>query len=432
MGIKRFWSLGIVGFALVLVMGCTASPQAPATTAPAKPTQAAAQPAPSVASGAAPAAQPSAAASPATSAAARPAAKPTAGTYSYGILIPITGPAGSVGETFRPGFELAIEEINNTGGAANMVLEANVQDHKGTAQGGVEAMNQVVNIGKVPYVISTFSSVTLASQPIAAQNKVLLINGGGTDSSLLNKPWLYNNQVMAGDLLPPLAAFGYEMGTKAAMLTSNDAYGDGSRKVFRDSWEKLGGQILADELFPLDASDWSGQLNKVKASNPDVLMLVAVGQTQGRVIKQARALGVPGLYLGPLSSNDAINAGGEATEGFVDAGIAIDTKTTDPEAKRFIDAYRQKYGTDVDWPAGTMYEATYLLRDLVEAVVKSGGDPRNGDALLKALQAKSEFKNYLAGGTIRFKADQSASRAIALRKVDHGQFQVVKVIQPGQ
>ncbi|MCA1644821.1 MAG: ABC transporter substrate-binding protein [Chloroflexi bacterium] len=429
MGVKRFWTLGSVAFALIV--GCApAAQQATPAAAPTKPVAAA-----SPAASSAPAAKPSAAAapvsSPVASTAARPAAKPTGASYSFGVLIPITGPAGSVGETFRPGFEMAIDEINNSGGAANMTLEANVQDHKGTAQGGVEAMNQLVNIGKVPYVISTFSSVTLASQPIAAQNKVVLINAGGTDTSLLGKPWLYNDQVMAQDLLPPLAAFGFETGKKAAMFTSNDAYGDGSRKVFRDSWEKLGGQIVGDELFPLDATDWSAGLNKIKATNPDVVMIVAVGQTQGRLIKQARALGVPGLYVGPLSSNDAINAGGDATEGFVDAGIAIDPNTTDPDAKRFIDTYRQKYGGEVDWPAGTMYESTYLLRDLIEAVVKDGGDPRSGDALLKALQAKGEFKNYLAGGIVRFKADQSVARAIALRKVDHGKFTVVRVIQPG-
>ena len=116
-----------------------------------------------------------------------------------------------------------------------MTLEANVQDHKASAQGGVAAMNQLVNIARVPYVISSFSSPTLASQPIAEQNKVLLVNSGGTDLSLLNKPYLYNNQVMSHNLVPPLARFAWDNGhRRAAMLSNNDAYGDGNRKVFRE------------------------------------------------------------------------------------------------------------------------------------------------------------------------------------------------------
>ena len=84
-------------------------------------------------------------------------------------------------------------------------------------------MNQLANIAKVPYVMSSFSGPTLAAQPVAAQNHMLLLNIGGTDSSLLSKPWLYNDQVMAPHLMPPLAEFSFGEGKrKAAMLSSND------------------------------------------------------------------------------------------------------------------------------------------------------------------------------------------------------------------
>jgi hypothetical protein len=63
-------------------------------------------------------------------------------------------------------------------------------------------------------------------------------------------------------------------------------------------------------------------------------------------------------------------------------------------------------------------------------VVKSGGDPRSGDALLKALQAHPEFHNYLAGGTVKFAADQSVDRELAIRRVVNGKFEVQKLVTP--
>src|SRR5436305_13995384 len=86
-----------------------------------------------------------AAPSPTTSgAAAQPANAPAAGgTFTFGVLLPLTGPAGSIGTLNRNGLDMAVEEINQQGAAAGLTLEPNVQDHKGTAQAGVAAMHQL-------------------------------------------------------------------------------------------------------------------------------------------------------------------------------------------------------------------------------------------------------------------------------------------------
>src|SRR5947209_9486019 len=123
-----------------------------------------------------------AAPAPTTAPAAGPAANApaAAGTFTFGVLLPLTGPAASIGTINRNGLDMAVDEINQQGGAGGLKLDPNVQDHKGTAQDGVAAMNQLVNIARVPAVLSTFSGPTLAAQPIAAQNKVVLVNSGGT------------------------------------------------------------------------------------------------------------------------------------------------------------------------------------------------------------------------------------------------------------
>jgi branched-chain amino acid transport system substrate-binding protein len=238
---------------------------------------------------------------------------------------------------------------------------------------------------------------------------------------------------MIPHLAAPLAKYAWDQRyRKLAMLVTNDAYGDGGRKAFRDVWQKLGGQIVADELFPANATDFTAQLAKVKASNPDVVMTVAVGQTQGLVVKQARALGIQAPFITPLATADLTKVAGAGAEGTIDAGIATDLKTTDPEARQFIDHYRQKYNEDPDWTEGTIYEVVYLLRDLIDQVTKQQSDVRSGDALLKALEAKPEVHNALAGGTVRFGTDHSVLRTLALEKVVNGKFETISLVQPEQ
>ena len=352
-------------------------------------------------------------------------------TYSFGAMFPLTGASSEIGELFERGLNMAVEKVNANGGVDGWTLKPIVVDHKGTAQGGVVAMNQLVNLYHVPFVISSFTSVALASQPMAARNDVLLLNVGGTSNNLLNKPWLYNDQLMGDTLNEPLAQYMHDQGLQtAALLTSEDAYGQDDGIAFIKAWTSRGGKVVANETFPLSATDFTSPLTKIRAANPQVLYVVAVGDTQGLLAKQALALGIKAPLCGPLATTGLIKVAGEAANGFIDSGIATDPKTSDPEARAFLDAYKQKYGSYPEWDSGTPYEAVLLLASLIHDVVADRGDPQSGAALLKQLEAHPSFQNYLSGGKVRFLTDHGSTRAVAIQQIKNGEFVTVKIIQP--
>lgn len=237
--------------------------------------------------------------------------------------------------------------------------------------------------------------------------------------------------MMAPALNAPLAAAMHEKGfTTAALLTSDDAYGRDGAAAFTKSWTGLGGKIVAAETFPVSATDFTAQITKIRASNPQVLYIVAVGDTQGLLAKQARALGLKAQMVGPLATAGLIKVAGPAAEGFIDTGIAVDPDTKDPQAKAFLEAYKQKYGSYPEWDSGTAFEAVQLLADLIREVVAKGGDPRNGQALLDALNAHPSFHDYLAGGTVTLLPDHGAARAIAVQQIENGQFKTLSIVTP--
>jgi branched-chain amino acid transport system substrate-binding protein len=359
-------------------------------------------------------------------------AQAEAKTLEFGAMVPLSGPASDLAVVYQRGISMAVDDINAKGGVDGWKLKAILVDHKGTALGGAQAMNQLVNLDKVPFVLSTFTGVALAAQPIALQNSVVLMNIGGTSNNLLNKPWLYNNQIMGDALNMPLAQYSYDKGARtAALLTSEDAYGKDDGAAFAAAFTKLGGKIVETETFPLTATDFTAQLTKIRATNPDVLYSVSVGDTQGLLVKQARALDIKATMIGPLPTPGLIAVGGKAGDGFVGSTIAVDPATKDPGAKAFFGEYRAKYNNEVPiWGSGTSYEAVRYLATLIHEVVRSGGDPRSGAAIAKALEAHPTFQNYLSGGQVRLLGDHGAQRSVDVQQVKNGAFVTIKTVQP--
>jgi branched-chain amino acid transport system substrate-binding protein len=360
-------------------------------------------------------------------------AQTNAKVYTFGAMFPLSGPAAEIGTEFERGLNLAIDDINGKGGVDGWKLQPVVADHKGTALGGAQAMNQLVNLDKVPFVLTTFTGIALTAQPIAAQNSVVLMNIGGTSNNLLDKAWLYNDQVMGDPLNIPLAQYAWDKGARtAALLTSEDAYGKDDGIAFTTAFQKLGGKIVASETFPLTTTDFTAQLTKIQAAKPDVMYVVAVGDTQGLLVKQARALNIKAPLVGPLATQGLITLGGPAAEGFVGSGIAVDPDTKDPAARAFLGAYKTKYTGIPEWDVGTPYEAVHYLAALIHDVVKAGGDPRSGAALQKAIEARPSFQNYLSGGQVKLLADHGSVRTLQLQQVKDGKFATIKVIAPAK
>ena len=112
------------------------------------------------------------------------------------------------------------------------------------ASKAVNAMRRLVEVEKVPFTLTSYSAPTLAVQPIGAQSRVVMMNGGGQSDNLANKDYLYNNIPVVSNEVGVLCSWlTKDKKFKAAvMIVANDEAGRNAAKSFRERFTAGGGQ----------------------------------------------------------------------------------------------------------------------------------------------------------------------------------------------
>lgn len=345
---------------------------------------------------------------------------------TIGMLLAMTGPGITYGKVMSQGAMLAVEEINAAGGVAGKKLKLEIGDHQsGVAKAGVNEMQRLVNVYKVPAVLSSFSAPTLAAQAIAVQSDTMLINGGAWSPALIGKPLLWNTRLTGDTTATATVGVAWEDGARSlCLIYPQDPSGIDTAAAVRKVWEAKGGKIACEEKFDLSTTNFSAHIAKVRAANPDAMMQFANGRTVGSIVKQARDYG----YAGPIYGMDflAENAtvAGKAIDGYKFAVDEFDINSKDAFAAKFVAAYRARFKEDPDFYAANYYEATYILRDLMAALSKAG-KPITGSNLDAKLRELRSFPSVY-GGKITFRDNGTAQKPIAVFEIKNGQKVLIK------
>ena len=110
-----------------------------------------------------------------------------------------------------------------------------------------------------------------------------------------------------------------------ATITEATNYAEGVRRTSVEQFEKRGGQVVGEERYASDVTDFRFQIAKLLNGNPDGLHVAAQSEfTGGRIVKQARELG----YEGPIYS-DIVPIGTTALEISGDAATGMKAITAD-------------------------------------------------------------------------------------------------------
>jgi ABC-type branched-subunit amino acid transport system substrate-binding protein len=288
-----------------------------------------------------------------------------------GVAVGLSGANSVVAPAAVQSSQLAVDEINAAGGILGRQVELEIVDDASGAVGAQKAFDTLVFQKKVAAIIAMENSAARnAALPVVSKGKVPYIYTSFYEGRSCNN-WMYvNGWVPEQQVAPVVDYFQKSKGAKTFFLVGNDyAFGRGMLDFTRKYIEQKGGKVVGEEYLPIDGSDWTSVISKLRAAKPDALVSATAGGAPN--VSLAKQLKGAGLAL-PYG-NLAIDEGTAKTMGDVASGMYMSasylTGIDIPENKKFLDAMKKKFGADLKTPnelSEPQYEAFFLYKAAAE------------------------------------------------------------------
>jgi branched-chain amino acid transport system substrate-binding protein len=302
------------------------------------------------------------------------------GTINIGYCGPMTGGAAYIGNDVLHGAMIAAKEINDEGGVvvAGKKYKVNIQsyDDQGVAAKAVAGMQRLKDKYDVPVIIQNLSSPIMGMMERNEKMGILLIGFFKIPEATTkgNKLILRYHQTSEKDCQDLISQTCRLLNPKTCALISDTSdYGKTMAKASQETFEKLGVKIVANEwLDERTQTDFRGQLTKIKAANPDVIMLTAHDEASAGVIKQAHELGIKTPFaLSPGFQNKGEElTGPNLIEGYFKQISYLSQIPTPPAVAHYKALYAAMGYKDT---LGTYGNACYgIVHTIVRAMQKAG------------------------------------------------------------
>lgn len=292
-----------------------------------------------------------------------------------GFIGPLTGDASAFGEPIMNGLKMAEKEINDAAGTDGQKIQIIYEDGKCSGTDATSAVQKLINIDKVKFIIGGICSGELLSfGPVAEQAHVLVISPGATNPSISQLgDYIFRNvpsDALRGTALANYAAKSYK---KVAVISEQSDYAQGIEKTFLAQASTTGLTIVANEDFAPTANDFRTLVSKIKQSAPEIILLNP--QTPANLVKiakQIRDLGIKAPIITSEFNDPTVLNAGAATEGIVISvapGLAANGK-----AAQLLSNYKTMFGKDAAYPfyVGAAYDGLHMYLD---GIKQFGEDP---------------------------------------------------------
>lgn len=288
-----------------------------------------------------------------------------------GVAVGLSGANSVVAPAVVQSSQLAVDEINAAGGILGRKVELEIVDDASGAVGAQKAFDTLVFQKKVHAVIAMETSAARnAALPVIGKGKTPYIYTSFYEGRSCN-PWMYvNGWVPEQQVAPVVDYFSKAKNAKSFFLVGNDyAFGRGMLDFTKKYIEQKGGKVVGEEYLPIDGSDWTAVVSKIRSVKPDALISATAGGAPNvSLAKQLKGAGLT-LPYGNLS----VDEGTAKTMGNVAEGLYMSasylTSIDTPENRKFLDAMKKKFGAELKTPnelSEPQYEGFFLYKAAVE------------------------------------------------------------------
>jgi ABC-type branched-subunit amino acid transport system substrate-binding protein len=284
-----------------------------------------------------------------------------------GFLGPLEGSViVELGKQMLQGAQLSIEEANKNGGYKGIPYKLMV--HNDVGLWGAAA-NEVVKMDdeKVwAWLGSIDDIVSHVAIRATLKLEIPMICSGDPDPTFTetNIPWVI--RVIADDRQSGYALANYmhrKMGHKrVAMIRANNRYGRVGVMEYADAATRMKYPFIIEERFNDGETDFKSQLERIKKTKPDAILIWGNAKESALILKQIRGMGLTQpIYTSDRVVNpEFLKIAGKLAEGIITT-CQYNPTANDPKLKAFQANYRKRFGQEPDVFAAHAYDGMNLI-----------------------------------------------------------------------
>lgn len=355
-----------------------------------------------------------------------------ADVFKIGSIGPVTGGNAIYGEAVRNGAELAVNEINESGGINGVKIEFNFQDDENDPEKAVNAYNTLKDWGMQALLGTVTSAPCVAVGNEAQADNMFLLTPSGTAVECVQ----YDNafRVCFSDPMQGLECAKYisdnALAKKVAVIyDSSDVYSTGIYNSFAAEAKKDGLDIVAAEAFTAESkTDFSVQLQKAKDAGAELVFLPFYYSEAALVLQQAAGMNYAPIFFGCDGMDGILGV-----DGFDPANAQnlmflspFTPTSTDEMVVEFVKNFEEEFGHTPIQFAADAYDGVYALKAAMEKAEVTP-DMSASDICDALKGAMTEITiNGVTAKNLTWEASGEPSKEPMVVKIENGEYTVVE------
>jgi branched-chain amino acid transport system substrate-binding protein len=317
-------------------------------------------------------------------------------TIKIGAPQPMTGPDAPFGDKFKKAYTMAVDEINSKGGVNGRKLEIIIVDHEAKNPLAATVAEKLITEDKVLILTGgRASGQAMEVASIAQRLKTPYLIDHPSADAITTKgfDWVFR-QNPTGSIYPEaFDKFVLEIpGVKpktVAVVYDNSLFGKTIGTAVMNFLKSKGVTVVNDEAYPVNTLDFKPIMTKVKANNPDMLLMVAVATTDAILMtRHAKEIGINAKafvgFGGGFGVDDFAKQLGPLAEN-VFSSAAWSGNPNDPITKKFYKDFQDKYKIHPHEHEVEGYSVIYLIADAIKRSKLTGNLESDRAAIKEAL-----------------------------------------------
>lgn len=311
------------------------------------------------------------------------------GDIVIGMYGSLTGDGASFGQSSKEGTELAVDEINATGGLlGGRKFKLLIEDDQSKPEEASNAVTKLITQDKIVALLGEVASRrSLAAAPVAQRYKVPMITPSSTNERVTEVgDFIFRVcfiDPFQGEVLAKFAFNGLKAKKVAILKDIQQDYSVGLTDSITSHFKALGGEVLAPVSYTSGDADFKAILTQVRSQKPDAIFATGYYPEAAIIVRQARELGITVPILGGDGwIGDSLKNGREALNNtYVSNHYSADNP--DPLVQDFGKNYRARFHREPDSIAALAYDAVKVLADAITRAKSTDGQ-KVRDALAAA------------------------------------------------